>query len=480
MLLSARRVNEAPARSGPASMEAPGSPRLRRTAGVCGSARLLAFILPGAVLALFGDVVHAQAPPPSPGSASAEAPPEVPAAPELQSKAGAAARRAAKARDKAREAAERAQISSVEARNAARVKDVDRARRAANGASAEAEAARRYAIEARTAAEEASKPRDDAHTLLRHAEQAADTAAARLKAIEAEDPPAAPTPARARKTDKPPTDAAPKPKGDVAHSLTREVEDAQRKARDAQALLLTVTTYANLAAESADDAATSLEAASEARKSAEDEATAIAEVVDVELRKEGEKRAEGALCGRAQGEPRTNQPAAPRSMCFFYGIFTASLSRVSVFGESGSTPKSPYWGGETAHQIAAIVVPVAGVRLIPFHDSQGYIALDLGAYSSTFSPRIRTREGAESSAPEATISCSRAGGEFEKRLPCEGNVTLNPYLAGFIGVTIGRNGLGYLSAIPFTIGFGTLGREATLRGYYGWTVGFAQLHGRLP
>lgn len=177
---------------------------------------------------------------------------------------------------------------------------------------------------------------------------------------------------------------------------------------------------------------------------------------------EEKKRAENSLCGiAASGD-------GPRSVCLVYGLFAAALSKVRVTGE----------GSEAAQRLTSIAVPFAGVRLIPQLwfglNEWGIVSLDIAGYSAFLSQSVTA------TTPSVTkTSCSRGGGDFEAKLPCEANGQIHPYLGGYVGVTVGRSGLAYVTIIPFTLGLAQVGAVAELRTYYGWSVGAIQLNGNL-
>lgn len=207
-----------------------------------------------------------------------------------------------------------------------------------------------------------------------------------------------------------------------------------------------------------------------------DDVEAMAASAKLELQRK--ESASTALCG-------ANSTLHARPLCVYYGIYTATLSQVRVKGEPGSTVE-PFWGGQSRHRLASVAVPTVGVRLrLPYPvvwyltkwKQLKFASLDLGVYSAFISPTVS--EGGAAVKGSAEPSCSKSNGEFETRLPCQGNASVSPYAAGYFGVTFGKSGIGYVSLMPITVGVGQVGTEGSLRTFSGWTVGLIELHGTL-
>lgn len=251
--------------------------------------------------------------------------------------------------------------------------------------------------------------------------------------------------------------------------VAAEAAEEQAEALEQSALRLRTTVMDEIAEEVrlSDQVRDALEEAQSAEQDAEAAHTKASRVVD---EKEREDTADEALCGANATQ------TASQSTCFFYGLFTASLSRVTIAGEDGTGTGNPYWGGRSARQIGAVAVPTAGARYVP--PVLPYISIDAGVFSSFVSPKLQSNEPTSTASPAET--CSEKDGEFEARLPCQGNAALNPYAVGYLGVTIGRKNLGFATIMPLTFGLGSLGESRSLKSFYGWTLGVVQINGTLP
>jgi hypothetical protein len=187
------------------------------------------------------------------------------------------------------------------------------------------------------------------------------------------------------------------------------------------------------------------------------------------------KQTSESLCG-AVDSTATDSAAHPRSVCFVYGLFAASLSFVNVDGEGSGT--GSVFSGQSNHHLASIAVPFAGVRLLPQVwagvDNWGFLSIDISGYSAFLSQNLGT-----SSPTSSKAACSSTNSDFAQRLPCEANATVTPYLGAYVGVTVGKSGLAYLTLIPFTFGMAQVGVDSGLHVYSGWSVGALQINGSL-
>ena len=164
-------------------------------------------------------------------------------------------------------------------------------------------------------------------------------------------------------------------------------------------------------------------------------------------------------------------------MCLVYGLFAATLSTISVNGEGSGGPASVF-SGQSSHHLASVAVPFAGVRLLPQNwfgvKDWGFISLDVAGYSAFLTSNLGS---ASSSTP--TQSCSSTNTDFTSRLPCQANASVNPYLGTYVGITVGKSTLAYVTIIPFTLGIAQVGSESALRVYTGWSLGALQINGSL-
>lgn len=177
-------------------------------------------------------------------------------------------------------------------------------------------------------------------------------------------------------------------------------------------------------------------------------------------------QADASLCGTSASTGKASW------LCISYGLFAASLSVVQV-GTGVGTGLS----GSSNHHLTSVAVPFAAVRVLPWEGLWGvggYVSLDVALYSAFLTQSL----GAGS--PTATKqSCSTAGGDFESKLPCEANASLQPYAGAYVGITVGNSKLAYLTLIPFTTGLAQVGTAPGLQWYSGWSLGVIQLNGNL-
>jgi hypothetical protein len=206
----------------------------------------------------------------------------------------------------------------------------------------------------------------------------------------------------------------------------------------------------------------------ESQQFADDTADVYDEIEKEAAKKTREDEGRDALCGVSGSESR--------KACFYFGVFTAALSRVVVNGEDGTSSANSYWGGKSARQIGAVAVPNAGLRWLPLWT---FVSVDFGVYSAFVSPKL---EAAQSTSIQGAKGgpCSLRAEDFERDLPCQGNATLTPYAAAYLGITLGRKNLGYATLMPLTLGLGTLDDAKSLKTFFGWTLGVLQLNGTLP
>jgi len=170
------------------------------------------------------------------------------------------------------------------------------------------------------------------------------------------------------------------------------------------------------------------------------------------------KGAEETICGK-------DSKGRPGSTCLSFGVFGAMLSYLWVWNASSFTSRPRF---------ADVVVPAVAGRWEPWSEQGvGWVALEVGAYTTFLS-----RSLVASSPTTTKMACNQSASEYEKRLPCEANSAVYPYMAGYVGATFGRAGLGYLTIAPLTLGVAQVGSRQALRGYFGTTVGALQINGR--
>lgn len=244
-----------------------------------------------------------------------------------------------------------------------------------------------------------------------------------------------------------------------ATSARKEAESQASQARAAKTV-----DAAKSAATRASDAAVRARAAAN-RFPGDKDLGAIAQAAEVSAEHAAESAAQKerwsqSLCG-------LGSDGGKLSMCMVYGLFAATLSRVSAF------EKRELDGGRTQKRLASIAVPFAALRFVPLPSKYGFVSVDIGGYSAFLTKNLG------STAPSVDrLSCARNGGEFESKLPCEANAELYAYAAFYAGITVGKDGIGYISVVPFTAGLAQVGTNRDLRGFYGVMLGLLQISGR--
>jgi len=149
----------------------------------------------------------------------------------------------------------------------------------------------------------------------------------------------------------------------------------------------------------------------------------------------------------------------PKSSCGIYGVSAAALSYLWAFSGSGV---------DEGRQLASVGVPAAAYRAV----LNNWVALDVGGYSAFISKSLA------SATPSADrVACSKSPTDYENRLPCEASNQMYPYFGAYLGFTMGRKGVGFLTVTPITAGIAQLGTRATLMPYFGLSIGALQLNG---
>lgn len=145
--------------------------------------------------------------------------------------------------------------------------------------------------------------------------------------------------------------------------------------------------------------------------------------------------------------------------CLFAGAFLASASLTGVNLEKGGLH-----GGETSHSIISTIIPTAGARW-PL-ETRARISLDLGLLSMLLSKDLSS---------SSRKGCRTSDGEYEQKLPCEGNVALSPIGAGYLGLTFGTEDVG-LVTFMYMIGMAKTSLDNTMYRFHGAAIGLISLN----
>jgi hypothetical protein len=144
--------------------------------------------------------------------------------------------------------------------------------------------------------------------------------------------------------------------------------------------------------------------------------------------------------------------------CFYVGAFLASGS-IMAFSIGN------LHGGKTAHSLVSTAIPAVGVRL-PL-DSRARFSIELGLLSMVISKDVTPKD--------TRIGCKKTDGEFEKKLPCEGVISLSPVLGAYVGATVGTSDVGLVTIMPM-LGAATTSLDDSVRFYGGLAVGLVNLN----
>ena len=175
-----------------------------------------------------------------------------------------------------------------------------------------------------------------------------------------------------------------------------------------------------------------------------------------------EATAEATTTTTTTAKPET--PCADgHRFCLYGGAFLASFSITGMVGGGHSQ-------GETSHRLLSVVVPVAGARLA----LGSQISLDLGAFTALISEQLKT----DASDQPPNSGCSKNSSRFVSELPCEGNAVLRPYIATYLGLSVGSD---KFSALTFavTMGYARTAHDPTARLFGGIMLGVGGLHGTI-
>jgi hypothetical protein len=147
----------------------------------------------------------------------------------------------------------------------------------------------------------------------------------------------------------------------------------------------------------------------------------------------------------------------PFQPCFYAGAFLASGS-LAWFSVGN------LHGGKTSHSLVSTVIPAIGIRL-PL-DSKSRFSLEAGVLSMLVSKDL--------TAATQRNGCRVSDGDFERRLPCDGNVTISPIVGLYAGATVGSQDAGFVTLMPM-VGVATTSLDGSLRPYGGIAIGLVNL-----
>lgn len=144
-------------------------------------------------------------------------------------------------------------------------------------------------------------------------------------------------------------------------------------------------------------------------------------------------------------------------LCFYVGVFVASGSLTGLY-------LGDYHGGKTSRTLVSAAIPAIGLRS-PI-DSKGRFSFEAGLLSMLVSKDItvtKPRNG-----------CRMSNGDFERHLPCEGNVSISPVAALYVGATAGTEDIGLVTLMPM-VGLATTSLDGSIRPYTGIAIGLVNL-----
>jgi len=178
------------------------------------------------------------------------------------------------------------------------------------------------------------------------------------------------------------------------------------------------------------------------------EAIATAAQEQVELR----ESAPSTMCG-------AGDLGLPKQYCGIYGISAAALSYLWTANGDGVS---------AGRRLASVGVPAVAFRW-PW---TSWLAVDVGGYSAFITKSL------ESTTPSVgKVPCSKSPTDYETKLPCEATNEMYAYLGVYGGLTMGREGVGFLTLSPLTFGIAQVGSRSTLVPYLGLSVGVLQVNG---
>jgi hypothetical protein len=101
--------------------------------------------------------------------------------------------------------------------------------------------------------------------------------------------------------------------------------------------------------------------------------------------------------------------------------------------------------------LMSFAVPYAAFRATPYNGTwTRFLAWDVLLYSAYIS---NPPSGA------AATACTPSPNAIERNLHCESNPTIRPFASLGLAMTIGKDGIGYVSLIPVSIGFAKVGDQ---------------------
>ncbi len=243
----------------------------------------------------------------------------------------------------------------------------------------------------------------------------------------------------------------------LAHARARDAALAAKKAADDAAAAKNAED-ARAAAKAADRAVADARAQRDFMNDAYTAAALDAAIVSANAaQSEADLRAVApdTMCG-------ADDKGRPKKICGTFGIFAAALSYVWVWTDATNITSRPH--------LASVGVPSVALRYVPW--TTGWVSLEWGGYSAFLTKSLTA------SSPAGTKSaCVRSPSDYENRLPCEANPDAYPYLGTYVGATVGRSGVGFLTIAP-TLGVAQLGSASALRPYFGLTIGILNINGK--
>ncbi|WP_437291795.1 hypothetical protein [Sorangium sp. So ce406] len=144
-------------------------------------------------------------------------------------------------------------------------------------------------------------------------------------------------------------------------------------------------------------------------------------------------------------------------ICFYIGAFAAS-------GSLTSTSMGEFHGGKTSRTLVSTAIPTMGLR-VPI-DRKARFSFEAGLLTMLVSKDLATTDQRN--------GCRKDTRGFERRLPCEGNVSMSPVVGLYAGVTAGTEDIGLVTLMPM-VGLANTSLDKGIRPYVGLAVGLVNL-----
>lgn len=184
-----------------------------------------------------------------------------------------------------------------------------------------------------------------------------------------------------------------------------------------------------------------------------------AEVQTIKTGGETAQNADQAAVDKATGNAGCGGQS---SLCIIGGTFLAGYSFTGGVGDRT---------GHTGHHVIQFVVPAVGLRYAWLEN----VSFDLTAYSAIISPQLSINQ-----ISTAGTGCSTKQSTFNDALPCEGDAALRPYIAGFLGVTVGSGGPLGIVSVGVTAGIARTAQDGNVFGFAGLMVTALGVYGVFP